>query len=131
MQFLLNLRSTCHPVNVGFAERRISCSMIESIVPGAMAHTKQQTPVEPGFVRNLATACGSVPVGGIPPRGLENSQDFQGVHGDQGQAAAKSGAAQSSTCSRHIATDPGLARIVQAWPTLPANLRAAILALID
>jgi hypothetical protein len=27
--------------------------------------------------------------------------------------------------------DPGLARLVDAWPTLPAHIRAAVLALVD
>jgi hypothetical protein len=31
----------------------------------------------------------------------------------------------------HAETDPELARVIEAWPTLPPNLRRAILAMIE
>jgi hypothetical protein len=48
--------------------------------------------------------------------------------------AAKSGAAGSSTGPHGDAAeaaDPALARVVKAWPRLPAEVRAAVLALVD
>jgi hypothetical protein len=48
--------------------------------------------------------------------------------------AAQSGAAGSSTGPHQDAAeagDPDLARVVAAWPRLPAEVRAAVLALVD
>jgi hypothetical protein len=50
-------------------------------------------------------------------------------HSDS-DSAAKSGAARSSVDSHGGATDPDLASLETAWPTLPEATRRAILALV-
>jgi hypothetical protein len=45
--------------------------------------------------------------------------------------AAKSGAAGSRTGPHQAADDPGLRRLIKAWPRLPAEVKAAVLALVD
>jgi hypothetical protein len=46
------------------------------------------------------------------------------------ESGAESGAVGQSTDSHGAATDPDLARVLDAWPTLPPHVRAAILALV-
>jgi hypothetical protein len=47
------------------------------------------------------------------------------------KSAAKSGAARARTRSHEDAKETDLARLVEAWPTLSANVQAAIVALMD
>jgi hypothetical protein len=46
------------------------------------------------------------------------------------EGGAESGAARSGTGLHGDATDPGLARVVEAWPGLPEHIKAAVLALV-
>jgi hypothetical protein len=46
------------------------------------------------------------------------------------ESVVKSGTAGPSTGSHEAATDPDLARIIAAWPTLPQHVKAALLALL-
>jgi hypothetical protein len=61
--------------------------------------------------------------GGIehPPKSSENLRDFQ-------PSGAESGALKADSVTL---ADPDLALIVDTWPTLPADVKAAILALIN
>ncbi len=45
--------------------------------------------------------------------------------------AAQSGAAGPGTGPHGAASDPELLRVVEAWPRLPAEIRAAVLALVE
>jgi hypothetical protein len=47
------------------------------------------------------------------------------------QCAAESGAAGHRTGSHGAAIDPGLQRVVEAWPRLPEQIRRAVLALVE
>jgi hypothetical protein len=67
----------------------------------------------------------------LPPRGLEELQDSLRLSEVVGQGDAKSGAAQTRTSLHEDAKETDLARLVEAWPTLSADVQAAILALMD
>jgi hypothetical protein len=41
------------------------------------------------------------------------------------------GGALAPPLAPEIRIDPGLARVVAAWPTLPADVRSAVLALVE
>jgi hypothetical protein len=69
--------------------------------------------------------------GGFEP--LDASQKIDRDLGDLVRGgAAKSGAAQTGKGSHGgAAEDPDLARVIEAWPRLPAHIRAAVLALLE
>jgi hypothetical protein len=46
-------------------------------------------------------------------------------------ASPSPGGAQSGALAAGAAVDPGLARVVAAWPGLPAEVRDAVLALVN
>jgi hypothetical protein len=71
----------------------------------------------------------------LTPTGFDSSDATTSQDKDLRKAgrasAAKSGAAGPGTGSHGAATDPDLARIIEAWPGLPEHVRAAMLALIS
>jgi hypothetical protein len=47
------------------------------------------------------------------------------------RGAAECGAVPGSTGPQIVATDPDIWHVIEAWPTLPGDVRAAILELVD
>jgi hypothetical protein len=71
----------------------------------------------------------------LPPRGLEEI-DASGIQGNDLRqsdpaSAAQSGAAGPGTGSHQVAADPELQRVVEAWPHLPDEIKARVLALVE
>ena len=67
-----------------------------------------------------------LPTSGRGAGRCRQGQDFPGKRQEATEGGAKSGAV-SADCSP---TDPDLAHILDAWPTLPQAVRAGILALV-
>jgi hypothetical protein len=94
---------------------------------------KAKSPGKSGaFLRAGALAYGTVLGPQLPPRGLEanDASAIQDKDLRQGrrESAAQSGAAGSGTGSHGAATDPDLRRVIDAWPGLPAEVKARVLA---
>ena len=84
------------------------------------AHEK--TPV----LQGSAAECDVVRVAGVPPQGLEQSEETP-----IRVAKPKTGAAKSAAVGDDlppISTD--LVQVIEAWPTLPPAIREAILAML-
>lgn len=62
----------------------------------------------------------------VPPRGNEQSADSLGNSHGSGQGGAQSGALYAPKAP----IDPDLAAVVDAWPVLPAAIKAGILAMV-
>jgi len=62
----------------------------------------------------------------LPPRGLEAPANSLGNTANPAPGGAKSGA----LIPKKPATDPALAALIDAWPTLPEAIRAGILAMV-
>ena len=67
----------------------------------------------------------------LPPRGLETNNvknnDAKGLGQEESLSAAKSDA----FLTKNPEIEPDLAKIMEAWPTLPGHIRKAILALVE
>jgi hypothetical protein len=71
---------------------------------------------------------------GFYPREVEHPTNLSGKSPVSQTGGAESGAVDAPgaglTASGATATDPALARLVEAWPGLPEHIRAAILSLV-
>ena len=63
--------------------------------------------------------------------GLERPADSTGKTPSSEMGAAKSAAFSAVFAAGDAPSDPGLATIIDRWPMLPADAKAAILAMID
>jgi hypothetical protein len=79
-----------------------------------------------GFMQILTTVVKRLQVNRLPPRGLETSHDSPGKTGVFEQGGANSGARFED----FRLSNSDLARIIDAWPMLPAHVKAAILTLV-
>ena len=66
----------------------------------------------------------------VPPRGVEQSAKTPEKPGSGDKSGANSGAVDTGKADGRQATDPELQTIVEAWPTLPAAVKAGILAMV-
>jgi hypothetical protein len=84
---------------------------------------QEKTPV----LQGSASGCDVVPVTGVPPQGLEQSENSpRRVHVSE-TAGAKSGAVDRENAP----ITPDLASVIDAWHTLPPDTRTAILAIVE
>jgi len=60
----------------------------------------------------------------LPPRGVEQIPDFPQENAIPPESGAPGGALLPEM-------DPDLARVVEAWPRLPAHVRRAVLAMVE
>ena len=68
-------------------------------------------------------------VGEVPRRGLEHSAQTPRKEAISDQGGAESGAPDAPNALRRP-NDPGLRRIIDAWPDLPKPLKAGIVAMV-
>ena len=66
----------------------------------------------------------------IPPRGVEQSANLPGKQQSGNGSGAESGALGAEMPAKAPPTDPDLQTIADAWPTLPAALKAGIVAMV-
>ena len=67
-----------------------------------------------------------VRVAGVPPQGLEQSENFP-----RRVQVSRTGGAKSGAVDRENARiDPELAQVIEVWDTLPPAIREAILAML-
>ena len=85
------------------------------------AHEK--TPVLQGF----AAGCEVVQSGRVEDRGLEPGAFPCGNRRISGQGGSESG----SVGDENAPTNPTLASLIEAWPTLPPDTKSAILAIVE
>ena len=72
-----------------------------------------------------------VPVTGVPPEGLEPGDVTPSVSEDLRQTPNQRAAECAAVGDDLPPIDPDLASVIEAWGTLPADTRAAILAIVS
>jgi len=84
---------------------------------------QEKTPVWQGS----AVECDMVPVTGVSPQGLEQSENSS-----RRVAKPKTGAAKSAAVGDDLPPiSPDLAQVIEAWHSLPPDTRTAILAIVE
>jgi hypothetical protein len=75
------------------------------------------------------TRTGDIQIHSLPESGPNSVPDKRSEHGGAPLTGPLTGTA-ANACDSVRATDPELARVVEAWPHLPAHIQAAVLALV-
>ena len=91
--------------------------------PQADLPAPEKTPVLQGF----AAGCEVVQTGRVEDRGLEPGAGPCGYRRISGQGGSESG----SVGDENAPTNPTLASLIEAWPTLPPDTQRAILAIVE
>ena len=77
-------------------------------------------------LRSIDRLCDVVRVAGVPPQGLEQSENSP----RRVQVSETTGAKSGAVDRENAPIDPELAQVIEVWDTLPPAIREAILAML-